>query len=153
MKTFHVHLRVKNLQESITFYNALFNKKADVLKKDYAKWILSDPRLNFAISTGHNQTGVEHLGFQTDSQTELDAVFACMKKAKRNLFEEGHTTCCYSKSKKSWVTDPQGVDWEAFYTYGTATVYGEGNNVRPAPSEMETWKKNETYPAKIHKKK
>lgn len=143
MKRFHVHVRVKDLADSIAFYNALFGQEATVVKPDYAKWMLEDPRVNFAISTGHHQTGIEHLGMQADSTDTLHEVYANMQKAKGTVREEGACTCCYSKSQKSWITDPQGVDWEAFYTYGTATVYGEGINVRPTPEAMTQWTGND----------
>lgn len=143
MKRFHVHVRVKNLTDSIEFYNALFGQEATVVKSDYAKWMLEDPRVNFAISTGHAETGIEHLGLQADSSEVLQGVYANMQKAKGTLREEGACTCCYSKSQKSWITDPQGVDWEAFYTYGTATVYGEGINAKPAPELMDQWSGND----------
>jgi catechol 2,3-dioxygenase-like lactoylglutathione lyase family enzyme len=144
MKRFHVHVRVKNLEESIGFYTALFNIQATVIKPDYAKWMLEDPRINFAISNGHQEVGIEHLGFQVDSIEELKSLNESMHDAKGKIFEEGECTCCYSKSQKSWVTDPQGVDWEAFYTHGTATVYGEGINARKAPEAMDNWKENES---------
>lgn len=143
MKRFHVHVRVKDLNESIGFYNALFAVEPAVIKDDYAKWMLEDPRVNFAISTGHAEAGIEHLGLQVDTHETLQQVFANMQKAKGTVREEGHCTCCYSKSQKSWITDPQGVDWEAFYTYGAATVYGEGINARPAPEVMEHWAGND----------
>jgi hypothetical protein len=143
MKRFHVHVKVKNLSESIDFYNALFNAQPSVLKVDYAKWMLEDPWINFAISTGHSSNGIEHLGIQLDSDTELQEVFANMQKAKGTVLQEGECTCCYSKSQKSWITDPQGVDWEAFYTTGTTTVYGEGINAKPAPKVMEKWTGND----------
>ena len=143
MKRFHVHARVKNLDESIEFYNALFNTQPTVQKADYAKWMLEDPRINYAISTGHSENGIEHLGLQLESEAELHEVFDNMQKAKGTVREEGECTCCYSKSQKSWITDPQGVDWEAFYTHGTATVYGEGINARPAPEVMEQWTGND----------
>ena len=143
MKRFHVHVRVKNLDESIEFYNALFNTQPTVQKADYAKWMLEDPRINYAISTGHSENGIEHLGLQLESEAELHEVFDNMQKAKGTGREEGECTCCYSKSQKSWITDPQGVDWEAFYTHGTATVYGEGINARPAPEVMEQWTGND----------
>ena len=139
MKTFHVHLKVKNLEESIDFYNSLFDQEANIRKLDYAKWILNDPKINFAISTGHTRLGIEHLGLQTENTEELQTVFARMKKAKGKLLEVGKTTCCYSKSQKSWITDPQGVNWEAFYTFGSATVYGEGVHASPAPETMINW--------------
>lgn len=144
MKRFHVHVRVKNLEESINFYTALFATEATVTKTDYAKWMLDDPRINFAISTGHQENGIEHLGLQVDSSEELQEVYTNMEHAKGKIFEEGECICCYSKSQKSWITDPQGVDWEAFYTHGTATVYGEGINARPAPEAMEKWEGNDS---------
>ena len=147
MKTFHVHVRVKNLQESIEFYNALFGTEATVIKSDYAKWMLNDPKINYAISSGHSETGIEHLGLQTDNELELKEIYTNMQQAKGTVREEGECTCCYSKSQKSWITDPQGVDWEAFYTHGSATVYGEGINSRPAPEVMEQWTGNDAKTA------
>lgn len=147
MKRFHVHVRVKDLQESIAFYNALFNTTPTVVKPDYAKWMLDDPRINFAISTGHRENGIEHLGIQVESEAALQEVYNHMQQAKGLIREEGNCTCCYAKSQKSWITDPQGVDWEAFYTYGTATVYGEGINARPAPEVMEQWTGNDAKDA------
>ncbi|MCU4164698.1 ArsI/CadI family heavy metal resistance metalloenzyme [Carboxylicivirga caseinilyticus] len=149
MKRFHVHVRVKNLEESIAFYSALFNTQPAVVKVDYAKWMLDDPRINYAISTGHSEKGIEHLGLQMESEAELTEVYANMQKAKGTIREEGNCTCCYSKSQKSWITDPQGVDWEAFYTHGLATVYGEGIYARPAPEEMEQWTGNDGKTAKL----
>lgn len=143
MKRFHVHVRVNNLQESIDFYSALFNEAPTVIKPDYAKWMLEDPKINYAISTGHAETGIEHLGLQVASSEELNEVYTNMQKAKGTIREEGECTCCYAKSQKSWITDPQGVDWEAFYTHGTATVYGEGVNARPSPESMEQWTGND----------
>ena len=139
MKTFHVHVRVKDLNESIEFYNALFNALPTVVKPDYAKWMLEDPRINYAISTGHAELGIEHLGLQTDNEAELRDIYANMQQAKGMIREERDCTCCYSKSEKSWITDPQGVDWEAFFTYGSSTVYGEGTNKKPAPEVMKQW--------------
>lgn len=149
MKRFHVHVRVKNLSESIAFYTALFNVKPTVNKPDYAKWMLEDPRVNFAISTGHAENGIEHLGLQVDTNEELEEVYNNMQNAKGTVREEGECTCCYSKSQKSWITDPQSVDWEAFYTHGTATVYGEGINARPAPEVMDQWTGNDGIDAPI----
>ncbi len=149
MKTFHVHVRVKNIEESVAFYNSLFNTQPTVSKSDYAKWMLEDPKINFAISSGHEALGIEHLGIQVDSKEALSEVYQNMESAKGEIFEEGECTCCYSKSQKSWITDPQGVDWEAFYTHGSATVYGEGINARPAPEVMEQWSGNDAIDAKI----
>ncbi|MDX1602436.1 MAG: VOC family protein [Salinimicrobium sediminis] len=155
MKTFHVHVRVKDLQESIDFYTALFNTRPALVKSDYAKWMLEDPRINYAISTGHAENGIEHLGLQTDNEIELKEIYSNMQRAKGTVREEGDCTCCYSKSQKSWITDPQGVDWEAFYTYGSATIYGEGINARPAPGIMERWQGNDAkeVPTAIDEKK
>lgn len=143
MKRFHVHLRVKDLAESVDFYNTLFGVPATVLKADYAKWMLDDPRVNFAISSGNATAGIEHLGLQADDPAELQEVYGRMQKARGLVREEGHTTCCYAKSRKSWIADPQGVEWEAFYTYGEATVYGEGRNAQPSPEAMQQWAGNE----------
>ncbi len=151
MKRFHVHVRVNNLEDSVNFYNALFNAQPSVQKTDYAKWMLEDPKVNFAISTGHTETGIEHLGLQVESSHELESVYQSMQNAKGTVREEAECTCCYSKSQKSWITDPQGVDWEAFYTHGTATVYGEGVNARPAPEVMEKWSGNDAKKAVLSK--
>lgn len=143
MKRFHVHLRVNNLQDSINFYNAMFGQEASLVKSDYAKWMLDNPRINFAISTGSSQPGIEHLGIQTDSREELQEVYANMEKAQGKVREEGETVCCYAKSEKSWIADPQGIEWEAFYTMGEATVYGEGKHARTAPEAMKSWAASE----------
>ena len=148
MKRFHVHLRVNNLNQSIRFYQALFNTQPSVVKGDYAKWMLDDPQLNFAISTGEGEAGIRHLGLQTDSSDELKAVYQNLQNADGVVLEEGETTCCYAKSEKSWITDPQGVEWEAFFTHGEATVYGEGIHGRKSPENMEKWEGNENVAEK-----
>ncbi|MGK7388895.1 MAG: ArsI/CadI family heavy metal resistance metalloenzyme [Candidatus Cyclobacteriaceae bacterium M2_1C_046] len=153
MKRFHVHLKVKDLQESISFYTALFNIAPAVEKSDYAKWMLNEPAVNFALSSGHSKAGIEHLGLQVDSPEELEEVYSNMKNAKGMVFKEGDSTCCYSKSQKSWVTDPQGVDWEAFHTYGESTLYGEGRNARPSPEAMESWTGNDSKNAALPESK
>lgn len=137
MKRFHVHVRVNNIEESIAFYTALFNSKPTVVKPDYAKWMLEDPRVNYAISTGHVEKGIEHLGIQAGNSEELEEVYHNLQQAKGTIRKEGECTCCYSKSHKSWITDPQGVDWEVFYTHGSSTVYGEGVNAKLAPEVMK----------------
>lgn len=139
MKRFHIHVRVANLNDSIAFYSALFGVSPTVQKVDYAKWMLDDPFINFAISDGHDQHGIEHLGIQANSEEELGAIYENMQKAKGSIRQEGHCSCCYSKSQKSWITDPQGVDWEAFFTYGSTTKYGTGKNARVSPQEMKSW--------------
>lgn len=125
MKRLHVHVGVNDLDQSIGFYSTLFGAEPTVVKSDYAKWMLEDPRVNFAISSGNAHRGVEHLGIQAESQDELKDVYDRLKAADRPVLEEGATTCCYAKSEKSWIADPQGVVWEAFFTNGEATVYGD----------------------------
>ena len=126
MKRLHVHVGVNDLDRSIRFYAILFGAEPTVVKEDYAKWMLDDPRVNFAISAGNNATkGIEHLGIQVESADELSEVYGRLKAADRPLLEEGATTCCYAKSEKSWIADPDGVVWEAFLTNGEATVYGD----------------------------
>lgn len=126
MKRFHVHVGVKDLDQSIGFYSTLFGAEPTVIKHDYAKWMLDDPRVNFAISAGHHAVkGIEHLGIQVDTTEELQQVYGNLEKAGRPVLEEGATTCCYAKSEKSWISDPDGVVWEAFHTSGEATHYGE----------------------------
>ena len=124
MKRLHVHVAVDDLDRSIGFYSALFATEPSVTKPDYAKWMLDDPRVNFAISMRGTAAGVEHLGIQVEDAGELADVYARLKKADAPVVEEGKTTCCYAKSEKSWITDPQGVVWETFLTEGEATTYG-----------------------------
>jgi len=125
MKRLHVHVGVDDLPQSIRFYSTLFGAEPTVTKPDYAKWMLEDPRVNFAVSVGNAHKGVEHLGIQVESQEELSDVYGRLKQADRPMLEEGATTCCYAKSEKSWIADPQGVVWETFLTNGEATVYGD----------------------------
>lgn len=126
MKRLHVHVGVEDLDQSIRFYSTLFAAEPTVTKADYAKWMLDDPRVNFAISSGQHATkGIEHLGIQVENGDELAEVYARLKAADRPVLEEGATTCCYAQSEKSWVADPDGVVWEAFHTQGEATVYGD----------------------------
>ncbi|MEA3017220.1 MAG: hypothetical protein QOI38_1942 [Sphingomonadales bacterium] len=127
MKRLHVHVAVEDLDRSVGFYSTLFGAAPTVIKGDYAKWMLDDPRVNFAISSGrHGGTGIEHLGIQTDNPEELADVYGRLASAGRPLLEEGETVCCYARSEKSWIADPDGVVWEAFHTTGEATVYGAG---------------------------
>ena len=126
MKRFHVHVGVQNLDQSIGFYSTLFGAAPTVTKPDYAKWMLDDPRVNFAISSeNHAANGIEHLGIQVENSAELADVYARLKAVDGPVLEEGATTCCYAKSEKSWVSDPDGVMWETFLTSGEATVYGD----------------------------
>ena len=126
MKRLHVHVRVDDLDRSIGFYATLFGAQPTTVKPDYAKWMLEDPRVNFAISRDrHAAGGIQHLGIQVEDKTELSEVYGRLKAAGRPVLEEGQTTCCYSESEKSWVSDPDGVIWETFHTTGEATFYGD----------------------------
>jgi hypothetical protein len=127
MKRLHVHVGVEDLGQSIRFYSTLFATEPTVVKEDYAKWMLEDPRVNFAISTVSGHIGVSHLGIQAEDETELAEVYDRLSRAERPIIEAQATTCCYAKSDKHWIADPQGVPWEAFFTYGEATIYGEGS--------------------------
>lgn len=124
MKRFHVHIAVDDLAASVRFYSELFAAQPAVLKSDYAKWMLDDPRVNFAVSRRGSRPGIQHLGIQVESRRELEEVHARLERADRPVLEEGATTCCYAKSEKSWIEDPQGVQWETFLTTGESTVYG-----------------------------
>jgi catechol 2,3-dioxygenase-like lactoylglutathione lyase family enzyme len=127
MKRLHVHVGVSDLDQSIKFYSGLFAVEPTVRKTDYAKWMLEDPRVNFAISVrAVEASGVRHLGIQVETPEELSEVYARLKSADAPVFEEGATTCCYAKSEKSWINDPQGVAWETFLTTGESTTYGGG---------------------------
>jgi hypothetical protein len=125
MKRLHVHMAVNDLDQAIRFYSTLFASPPTTVKPDYAKWMLEDPRVNFAISTGHEgNAGISHLGIQVENASELEEVYGRLKKAEGPMLEEGMTACCYAKSEKSWITDPAGVAWEAFRTVGEHTTYG-----------------------------
>lgn len=134
MKRMHVHVSVSDLDTSIRFYSTLFAAKPTVRKVDYAKWMLEDPRVNFAISQRGAAGGIEHLGIQVEDSAELQDVYARLKRANRAVLEEGKTTCCYAESEKSWIEDPQGIQWETFLTTGESTVYGH-DPVRAATTE------------------
>ena len=129
MKRLHVHVAVDDLNRSIDFYSAMFAAEPTVTKPDYAKWMLDDPRVNFAISARGAPAGVEHLGIQVENGTELAEVYGRLAKADAPVIEEGKTTCCYARSEKSWITDPQGVVWETFLTEGEATTYGSSATI------------------------
>ena len=137
MKRLHVHVRVNDLDQSIRFYSALFAAEPTVTKGDYAKWMLEDPRVNFAISTRQDAGGVRHLGIQVENAEELQEVYARLQRADAPTFEEGATTCCYAKSEKTWVADPQNIVWETFLTTGESTTYGGGVE-NAAPSHAAT---------------
>jgi hypothetical protein len=132
MKRLHVHMSVENLPQSIGFYSALFAAQPAVVKTDYAKWMLDDPRVNFAISTRGRQAGLDHLGIQVENADELQGVYSRLHKAGGNIIEQGQTACCYAKSEKSWIDDPAGIAWETFLTTGESTTYGDGTGERDA---------------------
>ncbi|MGO8917317.1 MAG: ArsI/CadI family heavy metal resistance metalloenzyme [Stellaceae bacterium] len=125
MKRLHVHVAVEDLARSVRFYATLFAAEPTVLKPDYAKWMLDDPRVNFAISERGRAAGLSHLGIQVEDRTELAEVYGRLQRAERPVLDTGATTCCYAKSEKQWIADPQGVPWETFLTHGESTVYGE----------------------------
>jgi predicted enzyme related to lactoylglutathione lyase len=132
MKRMHVHVAVANLQHAIGFYSDLFAARPAVVKMDYAKWMLDDPRVNFAISTRGRQPGLDHLGIQVEDKDELNQVHARLRRAGGSVVEQGQTSCCYAKSEKSWIDDPAGIAWEAFLTTGESTNYGDGTGERGA---------------------
>lgn len=125
MKRFHVHVAVADLEQSIQFYSTFFDVPPTVKKEDYAKWILDDPRINFAISTRGREPGLDHLGIQVDDGEALKEISVRLKHAQQPILEQEQTTCCYAKADKAWVHDPQGIAWESFYTTDSATTYGE----------------------------
>jgi predicted enzyme related to lactoylglutathione lyase len=132
MKRMHVHVAVENLQHAIGFYSALFAAQPAVVKTDYAKWMLDDPRVNFAISTRGGAVGLDHLGIQVEDKAELSEVYARLRRAGGTVIEQGQTSCCYAKSEKAWIDDPAGISWETFFTTGETTDYGDGSGERQA---------------------
>ena len=135
MKRFHVHVGVADIDASIAFYSGLFGAEPSVVKADYAKWMLEDPRINFAISHKEGAVrGIEHIGLQVEDSAELAQVYGRLASAQGPIIEEGATTCCYAKSEKSWIADPDGVVWEAFLTQGESTVYGDSPDFAPLVS-------------------
>ena len=131
MKRLHVHVSVEDIAQSTRFYSTLFAAEPTVVKPDYAKWMLDDPRVNFAISTRGGQAGVDHLGIQVETPEELESVYGRLRQADRPVLEEGATVCCYAQSEKSWIADPQGVSWETFLTTGESAVYGDSVDLGP----------------------
>ena len=124
MKRFHVHVSVDDLAGSIRFYTSIFGVGPAVEKSDYAKWMLEDPRINFAISNRGGKSGVNHLGLQVDSADELAALRAQVARADIAADDEPAAQCCYAVSDKYWIEDPQGVAWETFHTLGDIPVFG-----------------------------
>ena len=128
MKRLHIHITVDDLEQSTRFYSALFGAEPSKQKPDYTKWMLDDPRINFAISSRSAQTGLDHLGIQVDESDELDELRKRMTKADMSLFDEGETTCCYAKSDKSWVQDPSGIAWETYRSIEDAELFTDGTS-------------------------
>jgi hypothetical protein len=135
MKRFHVHVAVHDLSKSIEFYSAVFGEQPGVVKPDYAKWMLEDPRINFAISNRGQAAGVNHLGLQAEDDAELEAIHANLQKADTTVLLEKGAHCCYAKSDKYWVTDPQGIAWESFRSLGSIPLFGEAE-ADPAGGEQ-----------------
>jgi catechol 2,3-dioxygenase-like lactoylglutathione lyase family enzyme len=136
MKRLHVHVSVKDLDSSVRFYTELFAAEPGVRKDDYAKWMLEDPRVNFAISQRDGKPGVQHLGIQVEDRNELAEVYARLRRAEGPMLEQGATSCCYAHSEKSWIDDPQGVQWETFLTTGESTDYGT-DQIRSVPEKRQ----------------
>jgi catechol 2,3-dioxygenase-like lactoylglutathione lyase family enzyme len=139
MKRFHVHIAVDNLAANVRFYSTVFGAPPTVLKDDYAKWMLEDPRVNFAISSRGAKLGVDHLGFQVESDKELAQLRANVRNAEIAARDQPDAACCYAKSDKYWITDPQGIAWETFHTLGDIPVFGghaenEAGNACCAPA-------------------
>ncbi len=131
MNRFHIHVHVTDIAKNVAFYSAMFDAQPARVEHDYAKWMLEDPPVNFAISTrGNGATGVDHLGIQVDKAEGLDALRARAEKADMALLDEGETTCCYARSDKYWVTDPQGMAWEQFHTLESIPVFSETKAVK-----------------------
>jgi len=123
MKRIHIHIGVEKLDESIRFYSAIFGAQPVKTKPDYAKWMLEDPRVNFAISTRASKMGVDHLGIQVEENHELEELRERLKTGDLAVFDEGETVCCYANSEKSWVQDPAGIPWEAYHTMEDAQIF------------------------------
>ena len=124
MKRFHVHVAVNDLAESIRFYSKVFGAEPSVLKSDYAKWMVEDPRINFAISSRGAPAGVNHLGLQVDTSEELEGMRDRLAAADGGIVDEPGAKCCYAESDKYWITDPQGIAWETYHSLGSIPMFG-----------------------------
>jgi catechol 2,3-dioxygenase-like lactoylglutathione lyase family enzyme len=124
MKRFHVHMHVADLDSSVRFYSTLFGEQPVVIKADYAKWMLEDPRVNFAITSGASKPQIDHLGLQVESGEDLATIGARLKAAGETVHEQVNATCCYAQGDKGWVNDPDGISWETFHTFGESAVFG-----------------------------
>ena len=128
MKRLHVHVAVEDIPYAVRFYSTLFAQEPAVVKSDYAKWMLDDPRVNFAVSTRGKQPGLDHLNIQAENQNELAEVYGRLGRAGSTVREVGPTVCCYAKSEKAWIDDPAGIAWETFFTTGDSTIYGDSSH-------------------------
>lgn len=137
MKRLHVHVSVENLQDSIRFYSAVFGVQPTVEKTDYAKWMLDEPRINFAISMRGQRAGVNHLGIQVESAEELQQMRSQLEAADLGLSEQTAVSCCYARSDKYWVTDPAGVAWETFHSLNSIPIYGDEPRAGAASPENQ----------------
>jgi hypothetical protein len=137
MKRFHVHVAVHDLKQSIRFYSALFAAQPTVEKDDYAKWMLDDPRVNFAISKRGAKSGLDHLGIQAEDGVELEDIGSRLAQADVSLLPQKGASCCYAKSDKYWTIDPQGVAWESFHTLDSVPVYGDDGRSKAARPEAK----------------
>jgi catechol 2,3-dioxygenase-like lactoylglutathione lyase family enzyme len=135
MKRFHVHVRVEDLEASVKFYGVLFGAEPSVRKADYAKWMLDEPKINFAISAGSAVSAIDHLGFEVEADSELEAIAARLRAAGAAVEEQRNAACCYARGNKGWVEDPSGILWETFHTLGESTVYGNDRVPRPEAAD------------------
>jgi hypothetical protein len=135
MKRLHVHVAVHDISQSVRFYSALFAAQPTVLKDDYAKWMLDDPRVNFAISARGAKTGLDHLGIQAENGEELEDIGSRLAQADVSTTPQKGASCCYAKSDKYWTIDPQGVAWESFHTLDSVPVYGDQNRPAARPAK------------------
>lgn len=138
MKRLHLHVAVANLDRSVGFYSTLFGREPSVIKPDYAKWMLDDPKVNFAISARGLEAGLDHVGIQVESEDELHELAGRLKAAGETTRDQEAASCCYAKSHKSWISDPSGLRWETFFTFGDATSYGEDDVPNMATVEPKT---------------
>jgi catechol 2,3-dioxygenase-like lactoylglutathione lyase family enzyme len=137
MKRFHAHVRVSDLESSVRFYSTLFGAEPTVLKPDYAKWMLEDPRINFAITAGSTSTGLDHLGMQVESDEDLAIIAGRLEAAGESVAKQQNASCCYARGNKGWIADPNGISWETFHTFGESTVYGSDVAPRLTPAKTQ----------------
>ncbi len=132
MKRLHIHVAVENLAEAIKFYSTMFGVEPVKHQADYAKWLLDDPCVNFAISSRGRKPGIDHLGIQVERDSELAEVRERLKRAEIKTFDEGETVCCYAQADKTWAIDPAGVAWEAYKNIGDVDIFGKDQELEPA---------------------